>query len=868
MVKRLSMIIVMMTVLFISACGRDDVTLTNVTFDATQLNASYDLDAFDIESFYLTLEMSDGTNDTVKIDSSMLNASDLERLEEAGTHTVDVFYEGYKVAVTVTLNETLSPLNALIRSIYDLGVLEGAILEDMTYEAWLASIRGEDGLPGRDGMDGEDGIDGREITFEVADGYIKWQYQGDATWRNLIALSSLEGSDGTNGLDGVDGLTPFIGNNGNWYIGDTDLGVFAGFSIGNIEVNTEGFMFTEVFTGDALAYVVTGYQGSDKDVIVPSTYKGLDVIGIGFYAFGGKAMDSITIPASIESIGLAAFINTPLQSITIEGDASRFHDVWNDVGLEHILKPNLINYQGMIFDPYEGEILEYQGSSKDITIPSQIEGHDVLRIGEIAFYNNGLETLTIEEGITTISENAFNQNQLSEVRLANSITTIGEGAFGNNILTSITLPENLVSIEANVFINNKLTEIDIPTSVQSIGEYAFWFNQLERLVIPGSVKTIDDHAFGYNPLNMLFILEGVESIAESVFIDNVLTRVTLPESLTSIGSRAFEQGFNASGFVSIIILGDQNRFNDTWQTIGFNALLNPRYELLTNDVLFDPETQTIISYTGTSKDIVIPSQIGGVDVLHIADNVFAYVGLTAMSLPNTLKTIGKEAFLNNSIQTLTIPASVESIGDDAFTFSGVINLTIAGDYARFNVRWDEIGFAENLRPGIVEYDSMFLDTYLEMIYLSDNTSTVIDIPSKIDGYHVRHIGDEVFANQGKETIANLPSSLLTIGDGAFRDNQFINITLPFALTHIGDGAFANNVLETVTLNDRLEHIGVEAFANNQLTSITIPDTVTYIGGYAFVDNPLESVTILGVVTRFNTMWMYLGFHEVTKPTEE
>lgn len=35
------------------------------------------------------------------------------------------------------------------------------------------------------------------------------------------------GADGNDGADGADGITPHIGSNGNWYIGDTDTGIAA-----------------------------------------------------------------------------------------------------------------------------------------------------------------------------------------------------------------------------------------------------------------------------------------------------------------------------------------------------------------------------------------------------------------------------------------------------------------------------------------------------------------------------------------------------------------------------------------------------------------------------------------------------------------
>lgn len=35
------------------------------------------------------------------------------------------------------------------------------------------------------------------------------------------------GADGSDGSDGTDGLTPYIGSNGNWWIGSTDTGIKA-----------------------------------------------------------------------------------------------------------------------------------------------------------------------------------------------------------------------------------------------------------------------------------------------------------------------------------------------------------------------------------------------------------------------------------------------------------------------------------------------------------------------------------------------------------------------------------------------------------------------------------------------------------------
>lgn len=60
--------------------------------------------------------------------------------------------------------------------------------------------------------------------LRVADGYIQYSTDGGSTWTNLIAVADLKGADGKPGATGADGITPHIGDNGNWYIGDDDTG--------------------------------------------------------------------------------------------------------------------------------------------------------------------------------------------------------------------------------------------------------------------------------------------------------------------------------------------------------------------------------------------------------------------------------------------------------------------------------------------------------------------------------------------------------------------------------------------------------------------------------------------------------------------
>lgn len=76
----------------------------------------------------------------------------------------------------------------------------------LSYEEWLASIKGEKGDKGdtgANGKDGKNGVDGKD------------------------GVNGTSGKDGKDGQDGADGETPYIGANGNWWFGETDTGVKA-----------------------------------------------------------------------------------------------------------------------------------------------------------------------------------------------------------------------------------------------------------------------------------------------------------------------------------------------------------------------------------------------------------------------------------------------------------------------------------------------------------------------------------------------------------------------------------------------------------------------------------------------------------------
>lgn len=67
---------------------------------------------------------------------------------------------------------------------------------------------GQKGDAGTPGKDGQDGANGKEIELRKGETHIEWNYVGEESWEQLIALEDLKGQDGIPGINGQDGESP------------------------------------------------------------------------------------------------------------------------------------------------------------------------------------------------------------------------------------------------------------------------------------------------------------------------------------------------------------------------------------------------------------------------------------------------------------------------------------------------------------------------------------------------------------------------------------------------------------------------------------------------------------------------------------
>ncbi|GHV66562.1 hypothetical protein AGMMS49928_01550 [Spirochaetia bacterium] len=139
----------------------------------------------------------------------------------------------------------------------------------------------------------------------------------------------------------------------------------------------------------------------------------------------------------------------------------------------------------------------YKGSAKNIIIPETLYGLPVTVIGGSAFYEKDLTSVVIPDGVITIGNRAFSNNKLASVTFGKSVTTIdgdnsSGGAFSNNQLTSVTIPDSVTTIRLYAFSNNPLTSVTLGKGLTIIQHGAFGGNTLTTITIAKDVLPTGD----------------------------------------------------------------------------------------------------------------------------------------------------------------------------------------------------------------------------------------------------------------------------------------------------------------------------------------------------------------------------------------
>lgn len=227
-------------------------------------------------------------------------------------------------------------------------------------------------------------------------------------------------------------------------------------------------------------------------------------------------------------------------------------------------------------------ITKYLDSSKEVDIPESIEGYLVTIIGDKAFSEQQLTKVKLPKSLKRIGEFAFYGNSIPILNIPEKVTEIEKGAFDWSKITEFSIQNNHFIFENGLLLTTDrktiiagigiLSEIVVPETVYYIGDLAFKDNILRNIKLSKKLEDIGFFAFSNSQLTSISIPKNVKNIGMGAFSHNQIKRITIPKSVINISQLAFVN----NALKQIMILGEETRFNDRWEEIGFPTQLKPK----------------------------------------------------------------------------------------------------------------------------------------------------------------------------------------------------------------------------------------------------------------------------------------------------
>ena len=534
-------------------------------------------------------------------------------------------------------------------------------------------------------------------------------------------------------------------------------------------------------------------------------------------------------------------------------------------------------YTYTLDDANRATITGYSGNATALYIPGEIDGHEVVAIGDRAFENRtDLRTVMIPDSVTEMGGYAFNNcTNLSNVTLSKNLESMGSSAFGNcDGLTQIEIPKSL-DIGGNYYLGAfsdcaNIKKVTFERGTTKIASSLFCgCTGIEKIDIPDTVTIIQDYAFKEcKNLSTVNIPESVTEIGSKAFYECIsLSNVNIPDSVTKIGGYAFYQCKNLVNVTLSKNLEkmDCNAFGncDGLTQIEIPKSLDVGGDYYSGAFADCANLKKVTFERGTTK---IASSLlcgcTGIEKIDIPDTVtviqdYAFKeckNLSTVNIPENVTEIGSKAFNECiSLSNVNIPDSVTKIGGYAFyQCKNLVNVTLSKNLEKMDCNafgncdgLTQIEIPKSLDVGGDYYSGAFADcANLKKVTFERGTTKIasnllcgctgiekIDIPDTVKVIQVC-----AFKECKNLSTVNIPDSVIEIEGWAFESCSVLTkIGIPNQTLSIAGAAFRNcTSLTDIHLPSMLKAISSSTFEGcKKLTTINFPSTLTTIGNSAF-----------------------------------
>ena len=322
---------------------------------------------------------------------------------------------------------------------------------------------------------------------------------------------------------------------------------------------------------------------------------------------------------------------------------------------------------------------------KTVTIPEGIK-----TVGRKCFAGTNVEEVVLPEGIETIDSDAFNFcTKLKKINFPETLKVIDHGAFNgcfsletvilpkvmkeiNNYafyaagVKHLTLPERVSSVGIKVFAKTDIETTDIPESFTLGSEMFTECQKLHSINLLGSHITIPERCFGNcTNLTEIDITKAALIKDEAFYGCQNLSVNTIPAD-TLVSMSAFEK----SGVTDVVIEDISKISNRVFadckslKKLTINVADGPTS--VPSALVRGCENLQTVMFTGRTQNLTVIEAAAFKETKN----------LNTVSLPDTIKTISKEAFYDSGIENIHLPKNLKQIGTMAFAKNGLKDIVI------------------------------------------------------------------------------------------------------------------------------------------------------------------------------------------------